>query len=93
MSCNPKFTATPATPAQAVNVLAKMITRSDHEFWTDIPNGALDAGLVKELSSCRSHGQITDAYLAALAVHHDGQLVTLDGSLATRHPNVAMLVS
>lgn len=92
LSCNPKFARVPATPVQAVDVLTRMIARTDHEFGPDIPDGALDAGLASGLSSCHSHAQVTDAYLAVLAAHHDGQLVTLDGSLAVRHPNVAIFV-
>jgi predicted nucleic acid-binding protein len=39
------------------------------------------------------HRQVTDAYLAQLARHHDGQLATLDSGLAQQHSDVAVLIS
>ncbi len=53
---------------------------SHHEFWPD------DVSLLDErvVDATRIHGprQITDLYLLALAVRHDGAFVTFDGSIA-----------
>lgn len=38
------------------------------------------------------HRQVTDAYLAALARHHEMHLLTLDEGLAALHADVATLV-
>jgi len=93
VSCHPKFVPTPASPAQALQLLLQMTSRSDHAFWAETPEGIRDAELARRLSACLTHGQITDAYLAATAHRHGGQLATLDRSLAERHPDVALLIS
>ncbi len=51
-----------------------------HEFWADDVS-LLDAS---HILTSRVHGprQLTDVYLLALAVHHDGVLVTFDRSIA-----------
>ncbi len=51
-----------------------------HEFWPDDVS-LLDA---KVADSARIHGprQLTDLYLLALAVRHDGQFVTFDTSVS-----------
>lgn len=60
-------------------MLAAACARNDHEFWADDVSlrdpGSIDA--------TRLHGprQITDAYLLALAVAHDGCFVTFDGAV------------
>ncbi len=66
-----------ALPAAVVaERLAEAADNSDHEFWPD------DVDLLKEASLDWSrvlgHRQVTDAYLLALAVRHQGRLVTLD---------------
>jgi len=93
VSCNAKFAPIPATPPQALELLQKMILRRDHEFWPEAHGGVADAEVSARLSASLSHGHITDAYLAALACHHGGQLATFDRSLVARHPDVAILVS
>ncbi len=52
-----------------------------HEFWSDDVS-LLDA---KIADSARIHGtrQLTDIYLLALAVRHDGQFVTFDTSVSS----------
>lgn len=59
-----------------------------HEFWSD-DVGYLDV----DLSGVIGHRQVTDAYLAALARHRGGKLVTFDHGLAMLHPDVATLIS
>ena len=92
VSCNPRFVPTPATPAQASQLLQRMASRPDHEFWSEIPNANDDPDLSRQLSAVATHGQVTDAHLAALARRHGGKLITLDRSLVTLHPDVAELV-
>ena len=55
--------------------------QSAHEFWPD-SESLLDSKLI---DPTRMHGprQLTDVYLAALAVKHGGRLVTFDASIAT----------
>jgi hypothetical protein len=92
-SCNPKFAPTPAIPSQALLLLQQMIARKDHEFWAEVPAGIADEDVSGQLSASLTHGHITDAYLAALACHHGGQVATLDRAFVARHPDVAAFVS
>ena len=67
-----------------VSVLVERLSRACsskfHDFWPDdvsiLNDGTVDAK--------RVHGprQLTDIYLLALAVRHDGRFVTFDGSVA-----------
>ena len=64
-------------PVQAViQHLADACRQDIHEFWPDDVS-LLDSGVV---DTTRIHGprQLTDIYLFALAVQHEGRLVTFD---------------
>jgi len=70
----------PVPPAQAIELLAATRDSRHHAFWPcDV--SLLDAQVVDR---SRLHGprQVTDAYLLALAVAHEGRFVTFDRSLA-----------
>lgn len=48
----------------------------NHQFWADdLPLSALSAPIRQRLDG---HKQITNAYLLALTVHHQGRMVTFD---------------
>jgi toxin-antitoxin system PIN domain toxin len=67
-------------PVQAViDHLAEAGRQDMHEFWPDEVS-LLDSAVV---DSTRIHGprQLTDVYLLALAVQHEGRLVTFDGAI------------
>jgi toxin-antitoxin system PIN domain toxin len=70
----------PVSPAQAIDLLSRTCDSSHHAFWP-CEVSVLDAHLVDR---SRLHGprQVTDAYLLALAVAHEGRFVTFDRSLA-----------
>jgi toxin-antitoxin system PIN domain toxin len=53
-----------------------------HQFWGESPS-LLSPGLVNWEYIVGSR-QVTDAYLLALAVHHEGRLVTFDHAIARR---------
>lgn len=66
-----------ALPAAAVAERLAAATATDHHaFWPDAVS-MLDAGRIAWNAVLGSR-QVTDVYLLALAVHHDGRLVTLD---------------
>lgn len=70
----------PVSTAGAIEMLAAACDTERHAFWTcDI--SLLDLQVVDR---SRLHGsrQVTDAYLLALAVAHDGRFVTLDRRVA-----------
>lgn len=61
----------PVSPAAALELLRSACTSGPHEFWLcDIR--LLNAGIIDQ---SRVHGprQVTDAYLLALAIAHDGR--------------------
>lgn len=71
----------------AMALLEALTAHPRHRFWPD----ALGYGAIR-LRGLVGHRQITDAYLAALARHHQGRLATFDQGLAALHPDVAILV-
>ena len=64
------------TVADAADRLRRFLASGGHVFWAD------DASLLDEavarVASLAGHGEITDAYLLALAVQHNGRLATFD---------------
>lgn len=67
-------------PDTAARLLAEATRATDHAFWPDDVS-LLDADHV-DVGRLHGHRQVTDAYLLALAVHHDGRLVTNDRRIA-----------
>lgn len=66
--------------ARVRDQIARVCGDLDHEFWPD-DISLRDARLVN-FDRVRGHNQITDLYLLALAVQHDGSLVTFDQGIA-----------
>lgn len=73
--------------ALAVRELGKLAADPRHRFWpADLPLASVDwAGVL-------GHRQVTDAYLAALARHHGGRVLTLDEGFAALHDDVVDLM-
>jgi len=72
----------------AAAVLARLVEHPRHRFWPDAI-GYADVrwrGVV-------GHRQVTDAYLAALARHFEGRLVTFDRGLGAMHDDVAWVLA
>lgn len=76
-----------AGATQAAAVLASLTSHRTHQFWPD----DLDFGNVA-MTGVIGHRQVNDAYLAALARHHVGQLATFDQGLAALRLDVAVTV-
>lgn len=77
-----------ATADQALEVLAGLTRRAEHERWPD------DLGYDEvALTGVIGHRQVTDAYLAGLARHHGARLATFDQGLAVLHPDVAVALA
>lgn len=72
---------------RALGVLDSIRSQEWYEFWPDaIPYQA------DHLTGVIGHRQVTDAYLVALARHHDGRLVTMDRGLAILHGDFVELL-
>jgi hypothetical protein len=70
----------PVSPLRAIELLRTARSNGNHEFWT-CEVSMLDPTVV---DGSRLHGprQVTDAYLLALAVAHDGRFATFDHSVS-----------
>jgi uncharacterized protein len=76
---NPAFTANPPSVITALRILQTATESvSNHHFWNDdLPLSDLRPRWSKGLG----HKQVTDAYLIALATHHNGSVVTFDSRM------------
>jgi toxin-antitoxin system PIN domain toxin len=76
----PAYPTLGMTPARATDLLRVLCAESSHVFWPD------DLSLIDatrfDLSQIQGHRQITDVYLAALALANEGMLATLDSRIA-----------
>ena len=70
---------------QALAVLDAVTAHAGHHFWPD----ALAYSQIRWYG-VMGHRQVTDAYLAALARHHNGKLASFDKGLVALHPDVGV---
>jgi toxin-antitoxin system PIN domain toxin len=79
---HPRYPNSPGSPAVVSALLRQLVAHPQHQFWGAAPS-LLDH-LDVDTTQLLDPGQITDAYLLALAVHHRGVLATLDTRLNPR---------
>ena len=79
---NPRYPNSPGGPLVVMPLLQQLLAHPTHVFWPDAVSW--NAAGVFEAEALLHHGQITDAYLLALAVHHRGVLVSFDRRLSSR---------
>jgi len=85
---SPAYPGGPGTPAAVLTILQQLRSLPGHQFWEDSVSAA-DGRVLPSLLGVSSK-QLTDVYLLALAVHHDGRLATLDSRIdPTRVPGGA----
>lgn len=72
---HPRYPNPVDSPDHALALLRALHAESKHEFWPDEVSLADEAF---RLNPFRSHRDTTDRYLLRLAVHRNGQLLTLD---------------
>lgn len=78
---NPRYPNARGTPAAIVPYLRDLCAHPGHVFWPD-DISILDESRI-DATRLLDFGQITDAYLLALAVAHEGRLATFDRRLVT----------
>lgn len=89
LSCNPKVTKPALTPSEAVELVLFLTSLPGHEFWPDLLRVG-DESI--DWTTVRTHREVTDARLVALACAHGGQVATFDAALVHRHGDAAVLV-
>ena len=72
---------------QALALLGSVTAHAKHQFWPDM----LPYDQVR-WHGVMGHRQVTDAYLASLARHHEGKLVSFDKGLIVLHSDVGIAV-
>jgi uncharacterized protein len=72
---------------QALALLGAVTAHAKHHFWPDL----LPYDQVR-WHGVMGHRQVTDAYLACLARHHKGKLVSFDRGLIALHSDVGVAV-
>jgi toxin-antitoxin system PIN domain toxin len=78
---NPAYPGRRTTVADALDRLRRFTGSGDHIHWPDDVSILLPGCL--DVSQITGHQEVTDAYLLALAVHHEGVLATFDRSVRT----------
>jgi hypothetical protein len=76
---HPSYSNSPSSSSVIAQMLQEFCTLSGHIFWPDDVS-LLDARCI-DTSRLLAATQITDSYLLALAVAHEGQLATFDRRL------------
>jgi toxin-antitoxin system PIN domain toxin len=78
---HPRYPNSPGTPAAVAELVSILRGLGGHEFWPDditlFDNRRIDTDRLLD------SGQVTDAYLLALALAHGGELATFDRRLVT----------
>lgn len=87
LSSNPKIIADAVSPKQAIALLEQITKLEFHQFWAD--NVSLTEASIFKEGYIVGHRQITDAYLLALAMQHNGRLVSFDKAIGTYYPKEA----
>ena len=76
VSSNPATTPEARTPAEAIELLERIVSQPGHVFWPDEVSLATDRTIPRQ--RLLGHRQVTDAHLVRLTMQHGGRLATFD---------------
>ena len=79
LSSNPAVVGVRRTPAEALDLLGRLVADPQHRYLTRLP--AL-TGVTRHFRHLLGHQQVTDSYLLAVSAAHKAVLLTLDRRLA-----------
>jgi toxin-antitoxin system PIN domain toxin len=79
---HPKYPNSAGSPAAVAPIVARLRALPGHVFWKD-EFSLLESDLV-DVDQIATTGQVTDTYLLALAVAHEGRLATFDRRLSPK---------
>ena len=74
IASHPNYPNRPGDVPAVLSILHEVCESPGHHFWAE----DLSILNILESDAIITHAQITDVYLLALAVHHNGKLATLD---------------
>lgn len=87
VSSNPRITSTNTTPRMAAELLRRLTALPGHRYLPETPP-PIDLPQFAQ-PQLLGHGQVTDLYLLALAMHHGCRLATLDAGVPELLPTRA----
>ena len=79
---HPRYPNSPGSPAAVMPLLMGLLSHPHHHFWADAPSWSATSPI--RGNQVVAHGQITDVYLLALAVHQHGSLASFDSRITKR---------
>ena len=79
---HPRYPNCPGSPAAVMPLLMGLLSHPHHHFWADALSWSATSAIRGD--QVVAHGQITDVYLLALAVHQHGSLASFDSRINTR---------
>lgn len=87
VSSNPATTPEARTPAEAIELLERIVSQPGHVFWRDEVSLAADRTIPRQ--RLLGHRQVTDAHLVRLTIRHGGRLATFDRGVRDLIPDDA----
>ena len=79
---HPRYPNSPGSPAAVMPLLKGLLSHPHHHFWADALSWSVTSAIRGD--QVLAHGQITYVYWLALAVHHQGMLVSFDFRINTQ---------
>ncbi|MBK9656470.1 MAG: PIN domain-containing protein [Rhodanobacteraceae bacterium] len=79
------------TPGGARQVLHALLAHTQHRFLTDPPTAPVE--MAATMDALQGYRQITDAYLLAIAQHHQARVLSFDRGMHLLAENVVELIS
>jgi toxin-antitoxin system PIN domain toxin len=81
---HPRYPNSPGSPAVVAPLMQELIRHPQHHFWPDaisLLEAPGDKSAAVDPTKLLEAGQLSDTYLLALAVYHNGTLVSFDRRL------------
>ena len=88
LSCNPAFTESAVSPAEATELAHRLTGQAEHRFIESMPSPTRDLACWQDVAG---HRQTTDAYLVMVARANETKLVSFDRRIAA-NPKLAPFV-
>jgi toxin-antitoxin system PIN domain toxin len=77
----------------ALQKLTEIVAEPDHSFWPEPSDGYANPAFRQTVPNTLTHAQVSDAYLATVALANNGALATLDRDLSQTFAQHCVLVA